>query len=67
MESQRTDIGPCPLMGPGPTVLPEFLRGESWKLEDAALSLAGSELSQKVHSLFFNFLSSFFGKDSAIP
>ena len=24
-------------MGPGPTVLPEFLRGESWKLEDAAV------------------------------
>ena len=24
-------------MGPRPTVLPEFLGGESWKLEDAAV------------------------------
>lgn len=29
--------GPCPLMGLGPTVLPEFLGGDSWKLEDAAV------------------------------
>lgn len=33
--------GPCPLMGLGPTVLPEFLGEESWRMQPCLLRSPG--------------------------